>query len=203
MTTDWVPVIVAGVSAAGALGAAVVAGVAASRTKAAELGATKAVELEKRLSSSRTEVFEPLVEAVGRLWDHIATGKPMDPPTFEQIAGAPIRRFTHWVQIYGSDDAVRASLRFMQGTYGGAPPLVLVRLLGDLIVAARRELGYADTEIRAVEVLAMRITDAYTSPEYYADLTDPLETVCARHGWRPPWSQPVDAAERRAGNTSR
>jgi hypothetical protein len=186
--STWVPIAVSGVAALGAIVAAVIAARSATRTKSAELQANRILDLEARLSSSRGKVFEPLVEAVGRLWDHISSDEPMDPDTFDRLAGQDIRRFTHWVQIYGSDDSVEVALQFMQASYHSPPPMVLVRLLGELLVAARRELGYPDTAISSLEVLGMRINDAYTNLDFYADLSDPIELVFSRHGWAPPWS---------------
>ena len=191
--SSWIAIVVAVVSAAGAIAAAIVAARSAAKTKQAELQAARLLDAEKRLSGLRAEVFEPLVEAIGRLWDAISKKQKIDAQAFDQIAGNDIRRFTQWVQIYGSDEALEAALRFMQATYNPPPEMVLVRLLGELVVAARRELGYPDTRIGALEVLAMRISDAYTNSAYRADLTDPLEIVFARNGWTPPWALSLEA----------
>lgn len=184
----WVPIIVAIVSAVGAICAALIAARSARRAKDFELQANRILELEKRLAESRAKIFEPMVEAVERLWDHMAAGKPLDADTLKTVALNDIISFTHWVQIYGSDESVRVALRFMQAVYNSPPPNVLVRLLAELIVATRRDLGYQTTEIGPLEVLGMRITDAYTNEEYRKDLSDPLEAVFARYGWTPPWS---------------
>jgi hypothetical protein len=187
MMSILLPLVAAGVPALGAVGAAGVAARAARRSQAAEAQAKRIRDLEKRLSESRAKIFEPMVEAIGRLWDHIARGDPIDPATMKTVALDDIVRFAHWVQIYGSDDSVRVTTQFMQATFNEAPPNVLVRLMGELIIAARRELGYSDTTIGPLESFAMRITDAYTDPTYRADLTEPLEDVFARHDWTPPW----------------
>jgi hypothetical protein len=182
-----VPLIAAGIPALGAVGAAGVAARAARRSQAAEAEAKRIRELEKRLSESRARIFEPMVEAIGRLWDHIARGDPIDAETMKTVALDDITQFAHWVQIYGSDDSVLATTQFMQAAFNGAPANILVRLMGELIIAARRELGYSETKIGPLESFAMRITDAYTDPTYRADLTEPLEDVFARHDWTPPW----------------
>jgi hypothetical protein len=177
------PAIAAGIPAAGALVAAVVAARSAARTKAAELQATRVLEPERR----RAEVFESLIEAFDQMWQITRSGKASNPAAFERGPLPVIQRFMHWVQMYGSDEAVVASHQFMQAIYHEPPPNVLMRLMGDLIVVARRELGYPETNIGPVEVLGMWITDIYTDAQIYSDMTDPLDRVFARHKWTPPW----------------
>ena len=196
----WIPIAVAAVSAIGAVVAAVVAAVAASQTKRAELQAERILDLEKRLAESRAKIFEPMVEAVGRLWDHISTNGQTDYETVKTVALDDIVRFTHWVQIYGSDESVEAALHFMQASYNKPPERVLTRLLAEMVLAARRELGYPETSTTAVDILAMRVTDAYTNPEYSADMRDPLDVVFARHSWVPPWSLPTSVQSPNEGD---
>jgi hypothetical protein len=182
--SDWVtPALAAGIPAAGAVVAAVVAARSAARTKAAELRATRTLAPEHR----RAEVFEGLAEAIEEVWEIVRSGKA-DPKTFEKGPLVAIRRFMHWVQIYGSDEAVRASNRYMQALYHDVPPVISLRLMGNLIIVARRELGMPDTEIGSVDVLGFWVTDIYDDPQVYADLTEPIEGVYARHGWTPPWA---------------
>lgn len=189
----WIPVLVALVSAVGAATAAVIAGRSASRTKAAELAAARILDLERRQSQSRAEVFEPLIEALFRVWEIAKDDAGDDADRFEREVGADLRRFIHWVSIYGSDDAVRMAQRFMQASYHDPPPHILIRMIGDLIVTARRELGYADTGIGPLEVLGMRINDVYDDEVTFRVLTDPFEVVAARLGWVPPWTRAVPA----------
>src|ERR1700684_1403059 len=110
--SNLVPFVVAGVPALGAIGAAGVAARAARRSQSAEARAKRILELEKRLSESRAKIFEPMVEAIGRLWDHIGRGDPIDPETMKTVALDDIIQFAHWVQIYGSDDSVHATTQF-------------------------------------------------------------------------------------------
>lgn len=126
--TSWIPVVVALVSALGAIAAAVVAGRSAARTKRAEIDAARLVELEKRLATTRAEAFEPFVVAVGRFFDGVGQGLP--PQELAEILGQPLRAFMNSVQIYGADDTLRAAMHLMQAMYHDAPPLVQSRLLG-------------------------------------------------------------------------
>jgi hypothetical protein len=193
----WIPVLVALVSAAGAATAAVVAGRFASRTKTAELAAARILDLERRQSESRAEVYAPLIEALFRLWEIMKDGADADPERFEREVLVDVRRFNHWVQIYGSDEAVRMSLRFMQALFHDPPTQVVIRMIGDLILTARRELGYPDTSIGPVEILGMRINDIYEDEVVLRALTDPFDVVAARLGWVPPWTHGAPAESER------
>ncbi|HEY2354751.1 MAG TPA: hypothetical protein VGH79_07640 [Gaiellaceae bacterium] len=166
----------------GAIVAAVVAARSASRTKAAELRATRTLAPEHR----KAEVFEGLAEAIEEVWRLVGDDKATT-KAFERGPMLAIRRFMHWVQIYGSDEAVRTSSRYMQAIYHNVPPIISMRQLADLIIVARRELGLPATGLEPLDVLAFWVTDVYDDPKARADLTDPIEDVYRRHGWSPPW----------------
>lgn len=36
-------------------------------------------------------------------------------------------------------------------------------------------------------MLGIRMNDAFTDPEHYANLSEPLDKVFARYRWSPPW----------------
>ncbi len=131
-------------------------------------------------------MFENLIEMLIKLWDKdkLNSQSPQD----QHEISERLQRYLHWVQVYGSDEAVRASVRFMQTIYTEPPAEIVVRMSGELVTTVRRELGDSDTTITALEVMATRVSDAYTNDEYYAALTDPLETVFARYEWTPPWA---------------
>jgi hypothetical protein len=183
--SSWVAVAVAVLSALGAIAAAVIAGMAAARTKKAEIDAARLVELEKRLATTKEVAFEPFVVAVGRFFDGV--GQDLSPEELFEILGQPLRDFMNSVQIYGSDDTVRAAMHLMQAMYHDAPPLVQSRLLGDLLLQLRRELGDPGTAIGSADMLGIRMNDAFTDPEHHANLSDSLDKVFARHSWTPPW----------------
>jgi hypothetical protein len=179
-------VIVALVSALGAITAAVIAGRSATRSKQAEIRAAHAVELEKRLAVAKTGVFEPFIEAISEFLAGTvgAPGGTSPVQDFEK----PLWAFAHWVQIYGTDDTVRATAHLTQASYADAPPIVLFRLLAELLLQLRRELGDPMTALAAVDLVAIRTSDTYFDAESYASLSDPLDTLYARHNWTPPWA---------------
>jgi hypothetical protein len=62
-----------------------------------------------------------------------------------------------------------------------------LRVYADFVVAARRDMGLSATELTAVEILGMRLTDLYTSAKFYDIAHQPFEELCAQYGWQPPW----------------
>jgi hypothetical protein len=175
----WIPVIVAVVSA-------LLAGYYARKTKSVELQAQRLMELERRVAASKSQVFEPLLEAIGEFWARIGRGE--DATKWAEKNFVPVFvRFSHWVQVYGSDESVRIVHRYMQALYHDVPSEVTMRLLAELVIAARRELGLPETDIDAVDVMGIRITDIYEdgTPLPWASL--PEEELYKHAEWTPPW----------------
>lgn len=130
-----------------------------------------------------------MIEAIGRFWEITSSGEGLTAEKAKEVLLDDMFKFALWVQIYGSDEAVLATMHFMQALWVQAPAPILIRLQGELIVASRRELGYRDTTIGPLESFALRINDAYTDAAWRADLTDQLDVVFARHEWTPPWAE--------------
>jgi hypothetical protein len=64
--------------------------------------------------------------------------------------------FTSWLGIFGSDGAVVAFYEFMQALYRGEPREILTRLYGDLLMEARKDMGYPDTIVQREHLLVFR-----------------------------------------------
>jgi hypothetical protein len=184
MSTDWIGPAVAAIPAAGAIVAAIIAGRYASRSKQHELDAARLLELERRVSASRTEIYESFFDTVDKIWTTASDGSVQ----VSDDATAALFRFMHWVQVYGSDRSVQLAHRFMQAMFVSAPSNILLRLLGEVFLEGRRELGYPDTKLTVIDLLGVRINDIYTEPGYVDDFSLPLDQVYARHHWTPPWS---------------
>lgn len=181
----WIPVVVAILSA-------LLSGYFAQRARAAEFQAQRLIELERRLAVAKGEVFEPLIEALGSLWDQSAKGAVSQKWAQQHVLPA-LTRFGQWVQVYGADESVRAYHRFMQAIYAGAPANVMVRLLAELILMARRELGHPDTTLDAVDVMGIRINDIYAQGTAPAWARLPLAELYKSERWAPPWGSRFDA----------
>jgi hypothetical protein len=98
-----------------------------------------------------------MVELLRTVFDSIGSGADVEPSQTREI----VSKFTAWLQVYGSDNAVRSFHKFMQASYHNAPPAVLLRLYSEVVMAIRRDLGEPNTEVTLVDLLGMRITDIY------------------------------------------
>lgn len=117
---DWlIPV----VASAASIIAAFIAGRYASRAKSAELEAARIRDLENRLAASKAEIYEPVVELVRNVFDSAKTGQVAPAQTFFKT----LTKFGTWVQIYGSDESVRAFHRMMQTAFTAPPSEVMMR----------------------------------------------------------------------------
>lgn len=189
-----VAVAVAVIAAVSAIVAAAIAARAAIRTNKSTIANQRVIELEKRLATSRIDVFKPMLEAMAELLE--PSPDPKIQAQRQAKALLALKSFATWVQVYGSDDSVRVFHRFMHAAYQTAPPDVFIRLYGQFVLAARRDLGDADTGVDVVDLLGIRLKDIYTG---YADrllLSD--EDFYRDIGWIPPWrSSPSLKIDRR------
>jgi hypothetical protein len=179
---SWLPAVA---GAIGAIAAAFVAAVFAKRARESETSAQRFADLEKRLATSKAEIYEPLIEMLRNLFDSTVTKKEQMPET-ELLE--TISRFTAWVQIYGSDEVVREMRKFMQVAFHEPPAFVSLRYYAQLVLAIRRDLGDPRTEVNLTDLLAMRITDIYEGEEQLARaLSLPEGEFLELHNWTPPW----------------
>ena len=102
-----------------------------------------------------------------------------------------VSKFGTWIQIYGSDDAVRAFHRFMQAAYSTPPPEVLMRFYAELLPETRRDLGYGETTLDLIDILGIRIKDVY-SGNWTTIMSVDRAAVYAQTGWNPPWGNRYD-----------
>jgi hypothetical protein len=182
---DWLGPVLSGLAALGAIGAALIAGRFAAKTKEAELRAQRAMEIEKRLAASKEEIYTPMVEMLRQIIDSASPGG-----RHVQISEKKLRetlsKFWTWVQMYGSDDALRASHRFSQALYSDPPPRIAMRYLHELLLSIRRDLGHPETEATLVDLAGLRVTDIHQAQNKQA-LTMPEEELWARENWKAPW----------------
>lgn len=97
-----------------------------------------------------------------------------------------------WAQVYAADDVVIAADHWMKAATAAAGDprhpasgTTSMYYIGRFLLALRKDLGQADTELTIRDLLALRITDIYESPisEHLRMLEDEfLEAV----SWTPP-----------------
>jgi hypothetical protein len=177
---SWIPVVVA-------VGSAVVAGWFAAMTKRSEIRSQRLIELERRTAATKGEIFEPLIEALGQWWEKIGSEEELLPEWFEENVMPSFKRFMTWVQIYGSDETVWVVHRYMQAIYADAPVNVTMRLLAELVLALRHELGQPDSKATALDIMGFRINDIYEDGIGLAWTRLPERELYKHEGWTPPW----------------
>ncbi|WP_329227946.1 hypothetical protein [Streptomyces canus] len=169
---------VAAVPAFASIVAAIIAARAARHAKRAELSAQHLRDLENRISEKKYDVYKPMINLIRDMLDR----RQID----EEEMRSRISDFSTWVIIYGSDDAVRAFHDFMQAAYHDPPAKVLMKLYADFVLAARRDMGYADTGVQQTHFLGMRINDLYDN-SLLRNVNAPLREICQEADWQPPW----------------
>jgi hypothetical protein len=182
----WIILGAAALPAVAAIVAAIIAANSARSARRSELHAQKVHDLEERISDRKYEIYKPMINLLG---DILGAGPSKK---FDEVLSM-MRDFATWIGICGSDDAVIAFHNFLQAAYKDAPPAIMLRLYGDFLLAARKDMGYADTNVRREQLLGSGINDIYDHP----DVVDPsFEEVCDRLNWSPPWLAdlvPLDA----------
>lgn len=169
------------IPAIASVAAAVVAGVFAWSTRRTDRQVERIRELETRISERKYATYKPLIDILTEL---LRPDAPQRDEASEAAMQASLRDFATWISIYGSDEAVDTFHKFMQVAVRNPPSVIALRLLGDFLVAARKDMGYPYTKIGRKQILGTRITDLYDHP----DLLDPsFDEVCSRLDWTPPW----------------
>lgn len=180
-SADWIPVL----SVAGSVAAAIVAGFFATQARRAESRERRIIELEKRIAAHKAEVYEPMLEFFRRLFDETVSEADSSTLSPEEMLET-ISKFATWIQIYGSDEAVRAFNRFMQASYTEPPPQILMRFYGELVLAARKDLGPHDTSIAIIDLMGIRLKDVY-DPGFRDVFAMKERDLFREYGWSPPW----------------
>lgn len=131
-------------------------------------------------------MFEPLIAGIGEMWERVGTDDATS-EWFEENVLPQFKEFMKWVGIYGSDDLVWTMHRYMQAIYHEAPPNITMRLLTELTISLRRELGNPDTKVTALDVVGMRIYDIYDDGVAASWARLPEPQMYKLEGWKPPW----------------
>jgi len=182
--------LVASIAAVASISAAFVAAFSARSTKQIELRSQHARELEARISEEKSNTYRPIIEMLGNVLSNPSNDGTESAAFDPKVAGA----FATWVAIYGSDDALIAYHNFMQSAFNTAPAPILARLYAEFIIAARRDIGYPETQIKAGHLLGLRITDLYSDEDYRLAVTLPFAELCRSNDWTPPWLASIQKA---------
>lgn len=175
----WIPVAVAIMSAG-------LSGIFAYRANASNHDAARLRDLEARIATRKVEAYDPMLELFRKLLDpRTSAAITEDPDAYADT----ISHFAQQLTIWGSDDAVIAFQRFMQTTYHAAPMPVMMRHYVEFVLAARRDIGYAKTELTGEHILGVRMNDYYSTDLLRPAMNNSLDDVYASSQWSPPWNQ--------------
>lgn len=178
----WATLVVAGIPTLGSIAAAIIAGRSAHRARQAQLASETERELRQQLAAAKSEVYEPMLDMLRRMMDSVKSGaKVSDQKTAETLS-----KFTAWVSVYGSDEAVRDCHKLMQSMYSGpSNGRVVLYYYGRFLLAARRDLGPPNTTLGVNDILGLRINDLWSGMAGVMAMTESefLKTV----DWTPPW----------------
>lgn len=180
----WLTLLLAAIPALAAVVAAIVAGRYAKASKASEVSAQRLRDLEQRISERKYDMYKPIVDLYATIFSKDDAEKAR---ALKQIP-KELSKFTTWIGIYGSDEAIRAFHNVMQGSYSSVQPKIAIRLYAEFLIAIRRDIGYRDTLVTGRDLLGLKLNDLYQNGENYSWLlTAPFDEVCAKLGWSPPW----------------
>jgi hypothetical protein len=175
----WIPVIVAALSA-------LLAGWFALLSKRSEFRSQRLLELERQSAATKAEVFQPLIEGIGEIWERTSKGT-VTPEWFEMEVLPRFFNFMTWAPIYGADETIWAHHRYMQAIYADAPVNITMRHLAELVLALRRELGHPNSKVTALDLMGFRINDIYVNSAGRDWARLPLADLYKAESWTPPW----------------
>lgn len=178
----WIQILTIALPAVVSIFAAIWAARSAVRARAAEHEAARLRALEERIAQKKFELYQPMLQALGAM---------MTPGRSESAlasAGEAMPDFQTFVSVWGSDDAVRAFYKFRVASSTNPPPMIIIRLVSDFMIEARRDLAWPNTELTGREVIGMRINE--TTPELEEALTSDFEALARKYDWRAPWNSP-------------
>jgi hypothetical protein len=183
----WLTILVAVIPAGAAIVAAVVAARSARAVKRSEAENDRIRNLENRISERKYETYKPMLEMLGNVFSQAKTSR-------EAIADADANtekfvNFSTWITVFGSDEAFSAYHNLTQ-SFNYSPPIqISLRLVADFILAARKDIGYPDTDVTRMQLTALRLNDFYQQGELLGQVMAlPLEQACMLVGWPIPWS---------------
>ncbi len=175
--------IIAGIAAFATIIAAIIAAVSAISARRSDSQASRIRDLENRLAEKKYETYKPMLDMLQESIDKGTTGQLLN----NEDVKSKMSKFITWISIFGSDDAVKAFHNFRQASFSPPTALVFLRLYVEFILAARRDMGYADTKVTPAQIIGMRIDDLYKDGNADA-VTLPIDKVYEKFDWAPPWS---------------
>jgi len=176
----WLQIVTIVLPATVSVFAAVWAARSAGRARTAEHEATRLRALEERVAQKKFELYQPMLESLG---DMMTPGRS---EAALERAGEVMPNFQTFISVWGSDEAVKAFYRFRVASSTNPPAMIMIRLVSDFMVEARRDLAWPATQLTGVEVMGMRINES--SSELEDALTLEFDALALKYEWQAPWA---------------
>lgn len=163
--------------------------------------------LERRVSERKAQAYNDYLPAFAKLFEGSKTNKSAAETTKESSALLRAsNKFWHESLMYSSDDVQRSFARAIQSAFNDAPPVISMRLYGELVIAMRLDMWADASDLTSMDVWAPKIKDMLKH-EYLPGLTMQeastiaFSDLCERVGWPCPWKG--TPLEHRHGEESR
>lgn len=175
----WLQVAALAIPALVSIFSAVWATRSARKAQAAEHEAARLRALEERVAERKYELYQPFLKSLG---DTLTPSRKKVAVKGQEDAMADFQAF---VTVWGSDEVAEKFYRFRVASAANPPPLVIMRLMSDFLLAVRRDIAWPSTELDGMHMIAMRINDIDKQPDMRRALTMPLDELFAWQKWTP------------------
>ncbi|MEZ2370569.1 hypothetical protein [Arthrobacter sp. RCC_34] len=179
--TLWLQIAALAVPAAVAIFSAIWASRSARRAQHSEQDSARLRALEDRVAQKKYELYLPFLQTLGDMLTpsrNAAATKRLEDTMAD---------FQTFVTVWGSDEVVETFYRYRTSANTSPPPLIVMRLMADFLVAVRRDVAWPDTSILNLHVIGMRINDLPEHPEMVEALSMPLSELFERENWSAPF----------------
>lgn len=190
---EWTAIVVAILAAAASIAATVIAARTQRSVSLALAEAERLRAMEARNDERKYVVYKLMVDHLHFIL--LNNDVELPPDELERVRRMGID-FGTWLSVFGSDDALQAYHNWcqcfvFQPAYSYPPPPwpVVYRLMADLLLVARHDIGRPDGAVARRELLGLRLTNMYVEADVLAALALPLDEVFQRNNWQPPWQR--------------
>jgi hypothetical protein len=141
-------------------------------------------QLEARLASAKRERYEAYVDALKDFMASTRQGKQPDVAAY--LSKLEVLAF-HSILV-ASDPVVMAHIRLTNlERVSPGDPTVLMAAIGDLLVALRKDMGFADTKLTNQQILGVFVKDMDANPEPFTKWARLRAAWDQKMGWTNKW----------------
>ena len=141
-------------------------------------------QLEARLASAKRERYEAYVDALKDVISQTQAGKEPDSAAFV----SKLRDFGFRSILVASDPVVMAHIRVTNlDRIAPGDPTMLMAAVGDVLLALRKDMGFADTKLTNQAILGVFVKDVDKTPKPFAKWAAAKVAWDQKMGWTNKW----------------